>query len=88
LRKELGQVFRALAAQKECIVEEGHQPPDHVHMMISIPPKHSVSQVIGFIKGKSAIYIARTFLGRRQNFTGQHFWAEAIMLTLWEEMKE
>lgn len=75
LRKELGQVFRSLAEQKECIIEEGHLLQDHVHMMMSIPPKYAVSQIVGFIKGKSAIHIARTFLGRRQNFTGQHFWA-------------
>ncbi|MBF0376409.1 MAG: IS200/IS605 family transposase [Desulfamplus sp.] len=75
LRKELGQIFRSLAGQKECIIEEGHLLPDHVHMIMSIPPKYAVSQVIGFIKGKSAIHIARTFLGRKQNFTGQHFWA-------------
>ena len=48
---------------------------DHVHMLISIPPKYAVSQVIGFIKGKSAIHVARNYLGRRRNFTGQHFWA-------------
>ena len=49
--------------------------PDHVHMLISIPPKYSVAQVIGFIKGKSAIHIARNYLGHRRNFTGQQFWA-------------
>lgn len=75
LRKEPGSVFRSLAEQKECIIEEGHLLPDHVHMMISIPPKYAVSQIAGFIKGKSAIHTARTFFGRRQNFTGRHFWA-------------
>ena len=48
---------------------------DHVHMMISIPLKYSVAQVIGFIKGKSAIHIARVYVGRRRNYVGQHFWA-------------
>ena len=75
IREELGRVFHSLARQKECTIEEGHLMPDHVHMLISIPPKHSVSQVIGFIKGKSAIHIARTFSGRKRNFVGQHFWA-------------
>ena len=75
LRKELGPVFRHLAEQKESKIEEGHVLPDHVHMLISIPPKFAVCQVVGFIKGKSAIYIARTFAGRVRNFVGQNFWA-------------
>jgi putative transposase len=61
--------------QKECNVMEGHLMPDHVHVMMSIPPKYAVAQVIGFIKGKSAIQIARNFVGRKKNFVGQHFWA-------------
>ena len=56
-------------------MEEGHLNLDHVHMLLSIPPRYAVAQILGFIKGKSAIHIARTYLGRRQNFTGQHFWA-------------
>jgi len=75
LRKYLGQVFRELARARECEVLEGHMMADHVHMLISIPPKYSVSQVVGFIKGKSAIHVARNYLGRRRNFTGQQFWA-------------
>lgn len=75
IRKELGDVFRRLARQKESVIEEGHLMPDHVHMMISIPPKYAVSQVIGFIKGKSAIHIARLYAGRKRNYVGQHFWA-------------
>ena len=54
---------------------------DHLHMLISIPPKYSVSQVVGFIKGKSAIQIARTFGGRKQSFTGQHFWARGYFVS-------
>ena len=73
LRQYLGEVFKDLACSKECEVLEGHMMLDHVHMLISIPPKFSVSQVIGYIKGKSAIYIARNYLGRRRNFTGQKF---------------
>jgi len=72
LRKHLGLVFRGLARQKECEVEEGHLMPDHVHMLLSIPPKYAVSQVVGFLKGKSAIHIARTYLGRRKNFQGRN----------------
>ncbi|CAK8717637.1 IS200/IS605 family transposase [Candidatus Electronema aureum] len=65
LRKYFGEILRELAKQKECEVLEGHLMPDHVHIMLSIPPKYSVSQVVGFIKGKSAIQIARNFQGRR-----------------------
>ena len=75
LRPYLGEVLRRLAAQKESRIEEGHLMPDHVHMMISIPPKYAVSQVIGYIKGKSAIHMARVYGERKRNFTGQHFWA-------------
>jgi len=55
--------------------------PDHIHMLISIPPKYSVSQVVGYIKGKSAIHIAREFLGRKKNFTGQSFWARGYFVS-------
>jgi putative transposase len=75
IRKEMGEIFHRLARQKESLIEEGHLMPDHVHMMISIPPKYAVSQVIGFIKGKSAIHIARMYAGRKRNYVGQSFWA-------------
>jgi putative transposase len=75
LRKYLGQIFKDLAQNRESEVLEGHMMPDHVHMLISIPPKYSVAQVIGYIKGKSAIHIARNYLGHRKNFTGEQFWA-------------
>ena len=78
IRKELGDVFRRLARQKDSEIEEGHLMSDHVHMMISIPPKYAVSQVIGFIKGKSAIHIARVYAGRKRNYVGQHFWARGF----------
>ena len=81
LRKQISEIFRALAEQRESRIEEGHMMPDHVHMMISIPPKYSVSQVIGYVKGKSAIHIARAFLGRRRNFVGQHFWARGYFVS-------
>ena len=69
----LGEVLRKLAEQKESRIEEGHLMPDHVHMMIAIPPKYAVSQVIGFIKGKSAIHLARVYGERKRNFVGQAF---------------
>ena len=75
IRKEIGEVFHRLARQKESLIEEGHLMPDHVHMMISIPPKYAVSHVIGYIKGKSAIHIARIYAGRKRNSVGQSFWA-------------
>jgi putative transposase len=81
LRRHLGTVFRTLTEQKECRVEEGHLMPDHVHMMLSIPPKYAVSQIVGFIKGKSAIHIARTFGERKRNFAGQHFWARGFFVS-------
>ena len=81
LRKHLGPVLRELARQRECVVEEGHLQLDHVHMLLSIPPKYAVAQVLGFIKGESAIHIARSYLGRRQNFTGQHSWARGYYVS-------
>jgi len=81
LRKELGGMFRELARQKECEIMEGHLMPDHVHMLISVPPKYAVAQVMGFIKGKSAIHIARVYAGRRRNFVGQHFWARGYWVS-------
>ena len=81
LRKYLGPWFKDLASQKESQILEGHLKPDHVHMLISIPPKDSVSQVVGFLKGKSAIQVARVHLGKRKNFTGQHFWARGYFVS-------
>ena len=81
LRKHLGEIFRDLSVQKESRVVEGHLMGDHVHMLVSIPPKYSVAQVVGFIKGKSAIYIARNFSGHKRNFTGQSFWARGYYVS-------
>ena len=81
LRRELGEVFRSLADQWKCNVEEGHLMPDHVRVLLMIPPKPAVSQVMGFIKGKSAIQIARVYAGRRRNFVGQHFWAQGYWVS-------
>jgi len=81
IRRDLGDVLRRLAEQKESRIEEGHVMADHVHMMISIPPKHAVSQVIGYIKGKSAIHIARTYGERKRSFVGHHFWARGYFVS-------
>ena len=81
LRPHLGEVFRRLASQKESRIIEGHLMLDHVHMLISIPPKYSVSQVIGYIKGKSAIHLARVYGERKRNFVGQHFWARGYFVS-------
>lgn len=81
LRPYLGNILKDLASQKECTIEEGHLMSDHVHILISIPPKYSVAQIVGFIKGKSAISIARTYFGRKKNFTGQSFWARGYYVT-------
>jgi putative transposase len=81
LRQHLGVVFHELARQKESRVEEGHLMPDHVHMMLAIPPKYAVSQVVGYMKGKSAIHLARVYGERKRNFVGQHFWARGYFVS-------
>lgn len=81
IRKHLGKVLHELAVQKGCQIVEGHLQPDHVHMCISIPPKHAVSYVVGYIKGKSALSIARRFMGRAKNFTGENFWARGYFVS-------
>ena len=81
IKKYLGEVLHRLASQRESRIEEGHLMADHVHMMISIPPKYLVAQVIGYIKGKSAIHIARNYAERRRNFVGRHFWARGYFVT-------
>lgn len=81
LRQHLGEVFRQLARQKESRIEEGHLLADHVHMLLAIPPKHAVAQVVGFIKGKSAIHLARIYGERKRNFVGQHFWARGYFVS-------
>jgi putative transposase len=81
LRSPLGEVCHRLARQKESRIEEGHLMSDHVHMLMSIPPKSAVSQVIGFIKGKSAIHPARVYGERQRNFSGQHFWARGSFVS-------
>ena len=80
IRRELGGVFRRLAEQKECRIEEGHIMADHVHMLISVPPKLAVSSVVGYLKGKSAIHIARHVLQRERNYAGQSLWARGYFV--------
>lgn len=81
IRPRLGQIFHLLAAQKDCRIIEGYLKSDHVHMFIEIPPKIQVSSVIGFLKGKSAIAIAREFGGKKRNFTGESFWARGYAVS-------
>jgi putative transposase len=81
VRKHLGEVFHDLARHKDSRIEEGHLMPDHVHMLIAIPPKHAVAQVVGYIKGKSAIHLARVYGERKRNFSGQHFWARGYFVS-------
>jgi putative transposase len=81
LRRHMGEIFRRLAEQKECRILEGHVMVDHVHMLLSVPPKYAVSQVVGFIKGKSAIHLARVYGEQRRNFVGQHFWARGYFVS-------
>ena len=81
IRRELGPVLRELAQHKESEILEGKMLIDHVHMLLAIPPKYAVSQVVGYLKGKRAIHIARTFGGRQKNFTGEHFWARGYYVS-------
>lgn len=81
IRAHLGKILHELAKQKESRILEGHLMSDHVHMCVSIPPKFAVSSVVGFIKGKSAISVARNFRGRRRNFTGESFWARGYFVS-------
>ena len=81
LHPHLGEVFRKLAEQKESRVLEGHLMVDHVHMLLAIPPKYSVAHVVGFIKGKSAIHLARVYGEKRRNFVGQSFWARGYFVS-------
>lgn len=81
IRQHLGEVIRELARQRESQILEGHLCSDHVHVYISVPPKYAVAQVVGYIKGKSAIHIARTFAGRARNFTGENFWARGYFVS-------
>ena len=79
--KYLGEIFHDLAQQRESRIVEGHLCPDHIHMLIEIPPKYSVAQVVGYIKGKSAVAIARNYMGRQKNFNGQSFWARGYYVS-------
>ena len=81
IRKHMGDVIRELARQRESQVLEGHLCVDHVHVYLAIPPKYAVAQVVGYIKGKSAIHIARAYGGRARNFTGEHFWARGYFVS-------
>ncbi len=81
IRKFLGPVFHELSKQKGCKIIKGNMVQDHVHMLISIPPKYAPSEIVGYIKGKSAIAVARQFGGRKRNFNGEKFWARGYAIS-------
>jgi putative transposase len=81
IKEFLKRTFHELARQKGCEIIGGHQVQDHVHMILSIPPKYAVSEIIGYLKGKSAIAIARQFGGRKRNFNGESFWARGYAVS-------
>ena len=81
LRKDIGKIIQELCCQKGVELVEGHAMPDHVHLLLSVPPKFSVANTIGFIKGKSAIQIHREYLGRKRQFTGFHFWSRGYCVS-------
>ncbi len=81
IRAYLKTTFHELARQKECKIVSGHLVQDHVHMLISIPPKHKVCDVVGYLKGKSAIAVARQFGGKQRNFNGEKFWARGYAIS-------
>ena len=81
IRQELGEVFHDLARQKDSRILEGHLQLDHIHVLMSIPPKYSVAQVVGYVKGKSAIHIVRIYLGQKKNYNGMHFWARGYYVS-------
>ena len=81
LRKQVGKELRKLCEEKKIELLEGNARPDHIHMLVSIPPKFSVSYVVGYLKGRSAIRIHREYLERRRNFTGYHFWARGYCVS-------
>jgi putative transposase len=89
IRIFLKQTFHELAQQRECEIVSGKLMHDHIHMLIRIPPKYSVSQIVGFLKGKAAIAVARQFGGRKRNFNGEKFWARgfAVSTVGFEEAK-
>jgi putative transposase len=87
IRGDSGGILHRLARQKEGLIEEGHIMADHVHMMMSIPPKYAVSQTVGYIKGKSAVHIARQFVGRKRDFVGENFGRRGTLYRQWVETK-
>lgn len=81
IRKELGGEIRRPAECRESRILEGHMMSDHMHVLMAIPPKHSVSQAVGYIKGKSAIFVARRYGGWEKYFSGQHMWARGYFVS-------
>jgi putative transposase len=80
-RRDLKGVCHRVAKQKECVIEEGALLPDHVHMLLTIPPKHSVASLVGFLQGKSSIWIAQNIANKQRNFAGHKFWARGSFVS-------
>ena len=81
IRKYLKGVFHELARQKGCEIISGHMAKDHVHMCISIPPKYAIAEVIGYLRGKSAIAVARQFGAKQKNLNGENLWARGYAVS-------
>lgn len=81
VRKEIGGIIRELCRQKEIELVEGHAMPDHIHMLLSVPPKYSIAMTVGFLKGKSAIRIHRDLRRSRGTIFGRAFWARGYCVS-------
>lgn len=81
LRRDIGKILRELCERSGIELVEGHAMPDHVHLCLSMPPKYSVANAVGRLKGKSAVRIHQEYLGRKRNFTGYHFWARGYCVS-------
>ena len=81
VRRRIGKILHQLCRQKGVEIIEGHSMPDHIHLVLSIPPKYSVAMVVGYLKGKSAIRIHREFCGVKRGFTGKHFWSRGYCVS-------
>ncbi len=81
MRRQIGKILQQLCRQKGVELIEGHAMPDHIHMVLRIPPKFSVAMVVGYLKGKSAIQIHRQLFGVKKGFTEKHFWSRGYCVS-------
>ena len=80
-RRQIGQILRQLCRQKGVELVEGNATMDHIHLVLSVPPKYSIAMLIGYLKGKSAIQIHRQQEGVKRGFTGKHFWSRGYCVS-------